>query len=174
MFVMLRHVWNYHWTLCFPVTCFSPHLTFSFNLFSYFLTHQKCTLSAFSVFKSIASKTGSWIQRDNPQTVILTFCSATGNGLCFIGMVHRVWYVWCSDWYGLFHQARSYPGKSKSLVWPLIHIQEIKLNVLNKIDREYRQKHHDAGNNNVIILEIWSQIEKKFRYCDLNDFLQRG
>lgn len=100
MFVMLRHVWNYQWTLCFPVTCFAPHLTFSFNLFSYFLM-QNVASAPFFVFKSIASETGSWIQRDNTQTVILTFCSGTGNGLCFIDMAHLVWYVWCSNRNGL-------------------------------------------------------------------------
>lgn len=56
--------------------------------------------------------------------------------------------------------ALSYPGKSKSA---LSAILEIKLNVLNRIDRQYRQKHHDAGNNNVIILETWSQIEKQIQ-----------
>lgn len=56
--------------------------------------------------------------------------------------------------------ARSYPGKSKSA---LLAILEIKLNVLNRIDRQYRQKHHDAGNNNVVILETWSQIEKQIQ-----------
>lgn len=77
-------------------------------------------------------------------------------------MAHLVWYVWCSNRYGLLSPFLPWKNRNQ-LYWPPVHILEIKLDVLNRIHRQYRQKHHDAGNNNVIILETWSQIEKQIQ-----------